>query len=487
MAENKKIRFYLDYKISPQLSKLLQMQPYSDSFAFKWKRIKDLQSSKFLTDIKGKKIFITTNIDYLDEDKYPLGILKDTIIVVITIPESSYAFGSVGYVLFNFLEFSMPSLTYQSKIFIDKDIKIYKYSSGSINLTSYDLIQFAKKEYVFKAKSSDINLYRIQNKLIKKGQSRKLLTYDDIYNEFPADIVTADIIDETVEYLKTQNIKVVDNYSEDNKPKSKGSQTDELKKYENEVESTLNDFFKNYAEEITEDANKKEAVKLSNDDLTPEINNHIEISTIKLPQLKEVVPILISDSTLALKKSNLPSNTEIKELKLKQRTDSLISSFEETDTAVNFLFDDNIPKIVGESELLNGRRISRNAKLVGDRGEEIVLKHLTQTLSSKEKETITWRSHEGETPGWDIDYANLNNILLAIEVKATTENYFSSIEISDNEWSAAMRLADHYYIYLVTKCASRNPQIQILQNPYKLRESGKLLVTPLIWKIELIS
>jgi len=203
--------------------------------------------------------------------------------------------------------------------------------------------------------------------------------------------------------------------------------------------------------------------------------------------LKEVVPILISDSTLALKKSNLPSNTEIKELKLKQRTDSLISSFEETDTAVNFLFDDNIPKIVGESELLNGRRISRNAKLVGDRGEEIVLKHLTQTLSSKEKETITWRSHEGETPGWDIDYANLNNILLAIEVKATTENYFSSIEISDNEWSAAMRLADHYYIYLVTKCASRNPQIQILQNPYKLRESGKLLVTPLIWKIELIS
>lgn len=338
-----------------------------------------------------------------------------------------------------------------------------------------------------KTKSFDKRLNNIRDRLIKKGQGKGFLTYDDLYRAFPDYLVTADLIDEMVENLKTQNISVVDNHNKNDHKKS--LKDEELKKYEKEIESTLDEFFKNYAEDTEEPENKEDVVRLGINDLSHKENSNIEIPTIKLPHLKEVIPVLISENALALKKNYIVDNAETKALKTKQRTDSLISAIEETDnyTSINFLPDDNILKIVGNSGWFNGKRISRNAKLVGDRGEEIVLKHLTQTLSGKEKETITWRSHEGETPGWDIDYTNLNNTLLAIEVKATTDNYFSSIEISDNEWSAALRLEDCYFIYLVTRCGSRHPQIQILQNPYKLRESGKLLVTPLIWKIELIS
>jgi hypothetical protein len=135
----------------------------------------------------------------------------------------------------------------------------------------------------------------------------------------------------------------------------------------------------------------------------------------------------------------------------------------------------------------NDRRLSLYAKLVGERGEKIVLKYLADTLMPSESASIRWISKSGETPGWDIEYYDSNNNMVAIEVKGTNGKNFPNIEITGNEWDAAIELQDQYWIYLVSDCLGTNPKIQRLQNPFKLKELGSLRTTPILWRIEMIS
>ena len=52
-------------------------------------------------------------------------------------------------------------------------------------------------------------------------------------------------------------------------------------------------------------------------------------------------------------------------------------------------------------------RHSRNAKLIGDRAEEIVFRYLSDQLSELDGKDLRWMEREGETPGWDIQYIDL--------------------------------------------------------------------------------
>lgn len=146
-----------------------------------------------------------------------------------------------------------------------------------------------------------------------------------------------------------------------------------------------------------------------------------------------------------------------------------------------------LPKSYSRLRFDSGRRLSLYARAVGERAEEIVIKFLYETLLEEEKHTIKWISKRGETPGWDIEYIDSTNKLVAIEVKGTNGNSFPNIEITGNEWIAAQDLRNSYWIYLVTKCLSTDPQIQRIENPYQLKESGTIEVSALLWRIELIS
>jgi hypothetical protein len=72
---------------------------------------------------------------------------------------------------------------------------------------------------------------------------------------------------------------------------------------------------------------------------------------------------------------------------------------------------------------------------------------------------------------------------MAIEVKGTSAAAFTNVELTENEWNAARKLGVRYELYLVADCLSLSPKIQVVQNPAKLADMGKLDVTPVRWRL----
>ncbi len=134
-----------------------------------------------------------------------------------------------------------------------------------------------------------------------------------------------------------------------------------------------------------------------------------------------------------------------------------------------------------------GRRLSRYSKAIGDRAEEIVVRFLEENLSSGESRSVRWVAQEGEKPGWDIEYRNKDELVIAVEVKGTGGSSFPNIELTAGEWKAAKELRERYALFLVANCRSREPSIQKIWDPVRLYESGHLNATPMTWRIELCS
>lgn len=123
-------------------------------------------------------------------------------------------------------------------------------------------------------------------------------------------------------------------------------------------------------------------------------------------------------------------------------------------------------------------RRTKNAKIYGDRAEEIVFEY----LRNKNVDRLKWVAKDGDKPGWDIEYFENEN-LIAIEVKGTSGKQFLSVDITSNEWDAAIFLGARYHLALVTECLSIAPNLEFLINPYKLYENGQLEVQPSIYKL----
>jgi len=92
------------------------------------------------------------------------------------------------------------------------------------------------------------------------------------------------------------------------------------------------------------------------------------------------------------------------------------------------------------------RRQSKAAKKIGDAGERIVLdyeeRRLIEAGYSDLADSVRWLADEGETPGYDILSYNEDGSERWIEVKSTTGNKMSSVEITDNELRAARMCSD---------------------------------------------
>jgi len=224
--------------------------------------------------------------------------------------------------------------------------------------------------------------------------------------------------------------------------------------------------------------------------------NHSEltltsINKIQLPHIPDfdkVNPLLTSDDvSLLVEKKNISNNkkphTNRSEYMKATIIEDLSIHSDDSPAATN----ESVPKVYSKVRFDNDRRLSLYAKLVGERAEKIVIKYLADTLMPSESVSIRWISKSGETPGWDIEYYDSDNNMVAIEVKGTNGKNFPNVEITGNEWNAAIELRDQYWIYLVSDCLGTTPQIQRLQNPFKLKESGLLRTTPILWRIEMIS
>jgi hypothetical protein len=215
------------------------------------------------------------------------------------------------------------------------------------------------------------------------------------------------------------------------------------------------------------------------------------ISKIQLPQIPDfakVKPSLASDdASILIQKKNIDYKTKFRTNRPEYIKSSIIDDIPIDRENYSASTDKSLPKVYSKVKFDNDRRLSLYAKVVGERAEKIVLKYLADTLMPKEGASIRWISKSGETPGWDIEYDDSDNNMVAIEVKGTNGKNFPNIEITGNEWDAACELNDQYWIYLVSDCLETNPKIQRLQNPYKLKERGLLKTTPILWRIEMIS
>ena len=343
-----------------------------------------------------------------------------------------------------------------------------------------------------KKKVSTINVHSIVNNLTNSSKNN-ILSYDVLYNKIPPNVLSADLIDEIVNLLKQRGIQVLDKvYKEEEVGQYLGKIDEEIIEYERNVELQLNDLYKGsfVISDNDDNISKSQTItETSTKGATALGRVDINISPPHLPRITDVIPKLTNEiSSLLTSKSN----TRIKEKKGISLTriesiESTILGGAKTDSNNNDILPYQGPKIYGKTRFDNDRRLSLYAKTVGDRAEEIVIKFLEESLPQNEQSTIRWISKAGETPGWDISYYNAENQLVAIEVKGTTGDFFPNIEITANEWNAAIELQERYWIYLVTGSLGINPQIQRIQNPVRLKESGILNVTPILWKIEMMS
>jgi hypothetical protein len=341
-----------------------------------------------------------------------------------------------------------------------------------------------------KKKVSTINVNSIVNNLIKNSND-KILSYDVLYNKIPPDVLSADLINDVVNLLKQRGIQVLDKvYKEEDVGQYLGKIDEEINAYERTVELQLNDLYKgSYVKRDNDDNISKSTAIIDNSKKVQTIfgNNEINIPPPHLPRIIDVIPKLAKDiNSLLASKTKITEKKDISLTRI-ESIEPIILGGAKTDSNDNGILPYQGPKIYGKTRFDNDRRLSLYAKTVGDRAEEIVIKFLEESLPQNEKITIRWISKAGETPGWDISYYNAENQLVAIEVKGTTGESFPNVEITANEWNAAIELQERYWIYLVTGSLGLNPQIQRLQNPFKLKEAGILNVTPVLWKIEMRS
>ena len=133
------------------------------------------------------------------------------------------------------------------------------------------------------------------------------------------------------------------------------------------------------------------------------------------------------------------------------------------------------------------RRISKESKKIGDKGEEIVFDLEVAKLKKlgRDPSAIKWLAREGITPGWDITSVDEAGQPLHIEVKASIGAGVSNLVLTANEYSAAKDHKSKYCIYLVTNVMKERPTIEIIRDPLKRIKSGELTAEISAWLIGL--
>ncbi|MGD0597555.1 MAG: DUF3883 domain-containing protein [Sedimentisphaerales bacterium] len=130
-------------------------------------------------------------------------------------------------------------------------------------------------------------------------------------------------------------------------------------------------------------------------------------------------------------------------------------------------------------------RIVEENKIIGDKGELLVMDHENKRLASLGRKDLADQIRhvalESTSEGYDImSFDELGNKIF-IEVKSSkTEN--NSFYITDNEYTVAKELRKSYWIYRVLNCNS-NFKIITIQDPFGLVESGRWKMRPISYAV----
>ncbi len=177
---------------------------------------------------------------------------------------------------------------------------------------------------------------------------------------------------------------------------------------------------------------------------------------------------------------------ELREFKLKDfpPIEKVIGKFIE----LNFSFMDEVATQGGSQNKakLDYENMSKRAKRIGDRGEQIVIKTEKEYLIKNGREDLSKKvkSILNDRIGYDILSYDLEENEKPIEVKSTLNNIGnSSIRITANEVAVAEQL-ENYFIYIVYNTGTVNPKIWIVKADELIKEDK---LVPVVYKIKFIS
>jgi hypothetical protein len=134
----------------------------------------------------------------------------------------------------------------------------------------------------------------------------------------------------------------------------------------------------------------------------------------------------------------------------------------------------------GRTTMTSPRR-SKQAAAIGRAAEQLVFDHLKK---QPDNHNVRWLSRDGELPGYDLSF-DTGGPLNAVEVKGTVGAQFPSIELTVNEWQAAEKFRDRFWLYLVASCTGPSPKLQVIQDPYGMFMNGGASVFPVVVRFEL--
>ena len=147
------------------------------------------------------------------------------------------------------------------------------------------------------------------------------------------------------------------------------------------------------------------------------------------------------------------------------------------------------PRKISTVVLSKKKRRTQQSKKIGLAGENHVYKYEYDKLIKLNKKDLADKIIKHfeiyEYPGWDITSYDKEGNEIFIEVKSTKGTSINQIEITSNEWDAAIKQKQDYNIYLVNNAL--NDKIKIFEkinNPAKLVEDKKIEISTSVFELK---
>ena len=127
-------------------------------------------------------------------------------------------------------------------------------------------------------------------------------------------------------------------------------------------------------------------------------------------------------------------------------------------------------------------RESKRAKEIGDWAENVAVRYIRERVAGCTD--CVHRAAIDETPGWDIDYFDVDGVLQRVEVKGSIAAAFTGIDLTANEMNAAPNAhRSNYWLYLVAGCLTGSPKVHPIQDPAGKLHAGEWSATPAVFSL----
>jgi hypothetical protein len=127
------------------------------------------------------------------------------------------------------------------------------------------------------------------------------------------------------------------------------------------------------------------------------------------------------------------------------------------------------------------KKHKRNAKRIGDRGEDIVIKYEISKLKDAGKHSLSNKvkkvSEESDSYGYDVRSFELGGIEKQIEVKSTVSSPGQSQFVISESELVKSKILPNYYLYIVFDVNKKEPKIWELKNPF-VKFKNAIKITP---------